>query len=77
MSKYYKMSGSEPNSSDEEGKQKLDKWAENFCKVNNAVSQNVQKRKQAEIERLAKKERKEKEKLAKEQRQKERDLKKK
>jgi hypothetical protein len=71
------MSGNEPNSSDEEGKQKLDKWAENFCKVNNAVSKNVQERKKAEIQRLAKKERKEKEKLAKKQMQKERDLKKK
>jgi hypothetical protein len=66
MSKYYKMSGNEPDSSDEEGKRKLDEWAERQCKIWTNVQENRFKRKQAEIDRLAEKERKENERIEKE-----------
>jgi hypothetical protein len=60
------MSGDEPNSSDEEGKRKLDEWAERQSKIWTNVQENSFKRKQAEIDRLTKKERKEKERIEKE-----------
>ncbi len=66
MFKYYKMSGDEPDSSDEEGKRKLDEWAERQCKIWTNVQENHCKRKQAEIDRLAEKERKENERIEKE-----------
>ncbi len=66
MSKYYKMSRDEPDSSDEEGKRKLDKWAERQCKIWTNVQENRFKRKQTKIDRLAEKERKEKERIEKE-----------
>ena len=77
MSKYYKMSRDEPDSSDEEGKRKLDEWAERQCKIWTNVQENRFKRKQTVIDRLAEKERKEKEKEKKAKKQKEREPKRK
>jgi hypothetical protein len=69
MSNCHKMSEDKPNSSDEEGKRKLDKWAKRHSGP--MFKKTILKgSKQAEIDRLAKKERKEKEKEAKKQKEK-------